>query len=419
MIRVLVLLLSVLSLDAWATINAASFQRTILPCGNGDGDRKSEFPSGICTPQVAYTADFESGAILAAGVKGGFALQTTLSTQSGCEYTPVTSGGAATTDTTYDTHVVAGASNSIGADTNVAARGGSYFLFQSLVYSRDYRGINGDPSCTGTTTDKPRNKIYGEYTQTTGAADTERWEGFSIYLPSDMKHETCCTGTDNRKEIEMFNIDFGDNSRQIATLSYFVLDGSTSDFVLKVWTSSKSIDDTGVRKVLEGTPCDPVIEVCQVYYKLGDVVDDEDLGRWTDFVIRWRANPYPSGLTCNPATGDSSGTGTCTLLSSALDHSFTGGNGILQVWKASGTASPNRTMTLVLDITGPVGLVPSSTDVIAHNPKGVYKHGWKKVPTTAFTTDIDIGFDEWRYGAASADSTEYSDVHPGGQAQPP
>jgi hypothetical protein len=146
-------------------------------------------------------------------------------------------------------------------------------------------------------------------------------------------------------------------------------------------------------------------------------VDDGDIGRWTDFVFRIRINPYAAGVTCNPSTGVGTG---CTAITGAINQSFTGGNGILQVWKSSGTASPNRTMSLELDLTSTgVGLVPTEDIDYRYYQISLrqYKYGWKTY-TTDVTGPVHIGFDEFRFGAAVEHSTGYSDVHPTQQAQP-
>jgi hypothetical protein len=422
------LFLLMLSMPAWAVINAASFQRTIEVCGDGSGYRKAQYPDGICSPpDVYWTTDFETGALGASTALGGMGLKTLAISQTNCDFTSVSSGGAGPASG-LDARVVDEASNTVGADTNVAARVGTYFFKSSIDIADEYEQLNTTGStCTdgynGNPDDKPRVILFS--TQNTVDWDEEVWLGFSVYLPSNLEHETGYTGTDSRMEVEFVSI-VEDSSRQVFELDWHVYDGTTSDWVARVWTSSASISNTSPVKATSSAArpqtslpagCNPVTQVCHSYFKLGDVVTDSDLGRWTDFVIRFRANPYPSGLTCNPATGAMSGSGTCTTLANAQNESFVGGNGILQIWKATGTATPNRDMTLVLDLTDDaVGLVPNTLGQIDVVPR-TYKHSWKK-NTSNVVGPVEWGLDEWRWGKAVTHGTGYSDVHPTGQAQP-
>lgn len=407
------LLLGVLSLDAWATINAVSFQRIIAVCGDGSGYRKAQYPDGVCSPpDVYWTTDFEDGVLDSKSVVGGWGLQTLErnQAQTTCEYTTINDGVGTGPSADLESRVVADGT-AIGADT-VDARVGAYFFKYSLTKSKLYHWINGDSTCLVSASDKPRTKMYNDELSVIDF-DTEMWLGFSIYLPTNLEHETGYTGTDQRQEAQIISV-VSDSSSSHFTMSYYVWDSPYSDWVALVETSAISTTETGGVKSTTIEGCNPASQVCKYYLKLGDVVTDQDLGRWTDFVVRFRANPYATGVTCNPSTGVGSG---CTAVSGGQNVSFTGGTGVLQIWKSTGTATP-RAMSLVLDLENePVGLVPGTTyPDISPSPR-IYKYGWKK-NTTNVTGPVEIGIDEWRMGESVLHGTGYSDVHPGGLAPP-
>lgn len=386
---------------AWATINAASFQRTVAVCGNGSGVRSTQYTDGVCSPQVYFTGDFEDGQVNAVtSVDNGFRVRTLPNTQSACEFTVVDAGGAGPSSA-LDFLVVAGGAT-LGADT-VDARAGTYFAKTGLTYSKDYSDINGAAACADVSLDKPRGALTLDYDPHAAEfePDTEVWMGVSIYLPSDYEHEIA-SSSDVRQNGLLY-INPNDTNKTFMVLSLWRNAGEAGDhWYLKLYTSATSLTESGV------TP---------ERIDLGGTIEDSDIGRWTDFVFRIRINPYAAGVTCNPSTG--AGTG-CTAVTGGRNASFTGGNGILQVWKSSGTAEPNRTMSLEVNRTSTaIGLVPSEDLSNRYQQISIrqYKYGWKK-NTTNVTGPVHIGFDEFRFGAASEHSTGYDDVHPTQQAQP-
>jgi hypothetical protein len=128
---------------------------------------------------------------------------------------------------------------------------------------------------------------------------------------------------------------------------------------------------------------------------LGSV--EPDLGKWTDFVIRLRVNPFKT--TTNPAKEG---------IQDSKDRSYEGNKGVMQLWKAEGV---NRDMILKIDkVNTPVGYVPHATRPIEVSFR-VYKYGWRNNPTTV-EGPIWVGFDEMRYGATVRHGTRYEDVLP-------
>ncbi len=83
-----------------------------------------------------------------------------------------------------------------------------------------------------------------------------------------------------------------------------------------------------------------------------------DLGKWTDFVIRFRVNPF--SVATNPAKAG---------IPDSIDQVFEGNKGIFQLWKSEGNVDGqgNRKMVLKIDkVNTPVGLVLYSIEFFPH-----------------------------------------------------
>ncbi len=172
-------------------------------------------------------------------------------------------------------------------------------------------------------------------------------------------------------------------------LETYVRSGSTANWYLQLQTNDKSAeaDHENTRKDI---------------LDLGSVVPD--LGKWTDFVIRFRANPF--SVATNPAKAG---------IPNSINQLFEGNKGVFQVWKSEGEVDDagNRKMVLKVDRTNTsIGLVPSSVRTLAFSFR-IYKYGWRRNPTTV-KGPVWVGFDEIRFGAALRDGTGYDDVLPSG-----
>jgi hypothetical protein len=173
---------------------------------------------------------------------------------------------------------------------------------------------------------------------------------------------------------------------------------------LGVWVQSPAVEAhwflriyTNDQSVLEDDNHVQVVD-------LGPV--NADIGRWTDFVVRYRWNPF--SVTTNPADKG---------ISDSKDQVYEGKKGILQLWKAEGPVGSdgNRKLALKVDkVNQPVGLVPHSTEKIRHYWR-IYKFGWLSNPTT-LTHSVWFGFDEIRQGLVNRDGTTFADVVPAGNA---
>ncbi|MGH8166852.1 MAG: hypothetical protein ACREQ1_06405, partial [Woeseiaceae bacterium] len=160
------------------------------------------------------------------------------------------------------------------------------------------------------------------------------------------------------------------------------------------WIFAQHLSDTSVK---EGEK--------KIVYDLGPVTGD--LGKWTDFVLRYRFNPFSKRTNASNFAG-------------GMNKTYEGNRGILQLWKSSGSpdARGNRRMsiTAVNLVNKPVGLVPHRTEKISWHFR-IYKYGWHNNPTDV-AGPVWVGFDEIRDGRVREDDTTFSDVHPGGLACP-
>jgi hypothetical protein len=329
---------------------------------------------------VQYTADFSTGQMQpAAENHDGLYVRTLPNSQSGSEYLSSGSGGFGPTSSS-DTKVVA--SESIGGET-VRARAGSYFARSALHYSKNYIGLNNG------TADKPRSELGVINSAHRFGYDVEAFLGFSIYVPMNFEHETGILGRAGANQLLSVKEPTA-ASRGFFVLEQYVPSGSTkARWYFRYSVNSKSTLQDG------GT-----IES----FDLGPVENDK--GKWTDFVVRFRENPF--SVDTNPATAGIAG---------AMNQLYRGNKGIMQVWKAEGPVDANGDRSMVLKVSKvgvPVGLVPHSTEERAISFR-VYKYGWKENPTTV-KGPVWFGFDEIRFGIAS-DGTGYSDVSPAGLQQ--
>ena len=318
----------------------------------------------------SFVGDFETGQIQDNGTSpDGFLVQTF----NGSTYVGVTGGGAGPSSG-YDTRVVA--SESVGGST-VTPRKGTYFARSEVSYSKDYTAYSGNGGL-----DKPRSNIAMSDPGLRTDFDDENWLGFSVFLPSNFVHDT---GTLNGAQGNQIFTNYATSTSSTQfTIQEYVPTGETeSHWILQYFTDATSTKESvGAKTTVD----------------LGPVTGD--LGKWTDFVIRYRMNPFTTATNASTVTN-------------GMNKVFEGNKGILQVWKASGAVdgNGNRTMTKVVDIVNaPVGLVPHTSNKMV-NAVRLYKYHWK-TNTTANTGTVWAGFDEIKAGRA-ADGITYNSVYPG------
>jgi hypothetical protein len=329
---------------------------------------------------VHFTGDFESGRIQSAGsARDGFFVHTLPHPQSGVASVRGTESAFGPTDA-VDTRVVP--SEVVGTET-VRPRAGQYFIRSALYFDKDYSELNAD-----TTLEKPRSKLYMTNAAHQIEFDAEGYVGFSIYIPRSFEHETGTIG--DRGTAQLFGLGtVGSASGSQIALSVYVPNGATeAHWFLDYWTGATSInEDDAARTTVDLGPVAP------------------DLGKWTDFVIRYRFNPFSQKI--NPAVAG---------IPKSKNQVYEGNKGILQIWKAEGLVDPagNRTMALKIDkINEPVGLVPDANNLLVHRWR-IYKYGWQRNPTSV-RGPVWVGFDEIRQGLVERDNTGYADVNPSGR----
>jgi hypothetical protein len=335
--------------------------------------------AAAAAPKVAYTGDFETGQIQPAdSTHDGFYIKTLPNPQLGSEILVSGKGGFGPSSAS-DTRVVS--SEPVGGEV-VRPRKGNFFARSALYYDKDYRNVNNG------VLDKPRSFLNITNPKYNFSFDTEVYIGLSIYTPLNYENETGSTG--DLGYLMLLSVNADDTTRSIFTLRHIVAAGQTqAHWDLRLYTDATSVQES------TATLND---------INLGSVTPD--IGKWTDFVIRLRANPF--AVATNPAVAG---------IPNSMNKLYEGNKGILQIWKSEGSvdADGNRKMVLKVDkVNTPVGLVPGTTDAIQISPR-VYKGGWKKHPTSV-TGPVWFGFDEVRYGQAVRDGTGFDDVNPAGVA---
>jgi hypothetical protein len=258
----------------------------------------------------------------------------------------------------------------------VKPRRGNYFIRSAIYFEKSYDGFLGN-----STKNKPRTSISAKRDGDNFDYDVEGFTGFSIYLPQNLEHELGKKGEQGKNML--MNIS-APGAAEFFTLSYWVPEGKNeAHWWIRLNHSTKSTD----RDQTENIDLGPV---------------STDKGKWTDFVIRWRSNPF--SVDTNPYKAG---------VPNGKDQLYRGNRGIFQLWKAEGPgdSAGNRRMALKVDkVNTPVGLVPHKSWKLGHEWRQ-YKHGWHQQPTTV-KGPVWIGFDEMRFGLVERDGTTYTDVHP-------
>jgi hypothetical protein len=320
---------------------------------------------------VNFTGSFESGKILANwSSTDGFFMHTVPIEQIGSLSVASNQGGFGP-DTKLDTRVVS--SDVVGGDI-VQPRSGKFFVRSALYFEKSYIELNSGLN-------KPRSKIYPNHENHKYDFDVEGYLGFSIYLPRNFEHETGVT--DSRGSVQLYQGMTASAAYTPWALRIYVPGGNVAHWIPYLNVNDRSVKSGGKRE-----------------FDLGPVTDD--LGKWTDFIVRYRMNPFST--TTNPAKSG---------IAMSKDQVYEGNKGIFQMWKSVGDADEygNRKMQLVIDLENqPVGIVPHATERIKHLFR-VYKYGWHNNPTTV-KGPVWVGFDEIRDGRVIANGTQYSDVHP-------
>ncbi len=340
----------------------------------------------VVTQNVAYgkegvsiKAGFESGQIQPKTERvDGFWVTTLPENQSGSASIRTGAGGG-DANSGWDLRVVK--SETVGGQL-VKPRNGRYFARFLIDKSKNYKELNDGLN-------KPRNQLHALADRTAFDFDTEVWLGVSIFVPVGHEDETL---NDARGGITLV----GTNTDSSATFFSLRIQTSTNDNKSH-WVIRSHTDDSSVEDSVES----------KTFTDLGSV--RPDIGKWTDFVFRVRANPFT--VDTNPAK---------KKIPNSKNRLYLANRGILQVWKSVGQvdSSGNRNMKLKMNIlNSPVGLVPGTTNgkSLFSTSLRTYKAQWQ-THNSSVKGPIWLGFDEYRAGQAIRDGVGYSDVHPAGRA---
>lgn len=333
----------------------------------------------VADSRVKFTGNFETGEVQPKrDSHDGFFVKTLPNPQSKVSEVSITSGGAGPRSG-LDTRVVAtdAVDNQI-----VRPRSGRYFLRSAIYRDKDYSEFKGNGG-----KNKPRSSIginahKFDY-------DTEGYLGFSIFVPKKFENETGRKGEQGKSMVLTVG---APGAETFYNLNIWVPPaGSEAHWYLRLQLNPHSVKETHPATRIENID-------------LGSVRPDR--GMWTDFVVRFRSNPFSRDT--NPARQGING---------AQDKRFQGNKGILQVWKAEGSPdrAGNRSMVLKVNkVNTPVGLVPHKRWKLDTSFR-IYKHGWHHQPTSV-RGPVWLGFDEIRLGLTGRDGTRFEDVHPTGRS---
>jgi len=328
---------------------------------------------------VHMSAGFETGQFQpASGQVDAFFVATLPNPQKGNEVISTGKGGGAASSN-WDMRVVR--QMSLGQTVN--PRRGKYFARSMIYRGKNYTRLNDGLR-------KPRNAMSLQAVEHRYDFDDEGWMGVSVFVPRDFENENVEVGSVGSIEVIVSNTD---SSAYFFNINIYVPAGeSEAHWVLQYVVNDKSVKGVpgGRRNVV-----------------LGPVKSDR--GKWTDFVIRYRSNPFSVGT--NPAKKGISG---------ANNKFYKGNKGILQIWKSQGSVLANGDRKMVRKFSienAPVGQVPGTVQgkSLLHFGLRVYKYNWQR-EATSVVGPIWLGFDEFRFGQVARDGTSYSDVHPSGLA---
>jgi hypothetical protein len=286
----------------------------------------------------------------------------------------VTTGGLGPTSS--ELCHVEDSTNNMGGDSDILARNGSYFFRCEIRYNLPYE-VWGE----GNPKNKPRYGLSPPHT-THFDWNEEVWIGFSIYVPSDMEVEDLSAISKHWYGNMVFTIVGHSASMDHLQLRIQSVNG------VNHWVFEDTLNQLGVTQ-----------DGIETFTDAGAIPQ----GEWTDFVIRYRGNPFSKATNASQVTGK------------GQDRVFPANTGILQIWVG---AASDPALTLVKDVeNAPVGLVPQVGASLRMTFRN-YKYGWHHNATTMHRP-IVTGWDDIRFGKKERDGTGYSDVHPDGDSMPP
>jgi hypothetical protein len=362
--------------------------------------------AGAIKPIVRHYADFETGLLTANGAKdsagrllpdAGYKM-TLPDPQSGFDSIKTGNAGFGP-DTKADMKVVSSfkePDTKRGVGKLVYPRRGQYFLMQKLVREKNYEILNcsGDMPQSECTLDKPRVHFDWGNDSYRFESGKEFWVGFSLYVPSNMEVDTGGSGSEQRRASHLIvNTRPSSTFFSISTQAYTKTSAEMSYVLSYQVDATQAVETSSMKK----------IDV-----DLGHV----NRGKWTDFVVRAKQNPFTVATNPKRDLG----------ITDAVDKTFPANDGVLQIWMRN--QSTGR-MELKFNLSGkPVGLVPNMIEGGTHISWRIYKFSWKYyysqggAPSASnIFSPYMIGWDELSFGLRE-NGTGYQDVHPMHEGQP-
>lgn len=405
MIRLILTLALLLALPAQATINAASFQRTVLV--SPDGKRHSSHPAGDYDPSppervVRYAGTFE----------GAFGGNTTNKTPDGGFVKALSAAGAdaCTGSATTLANYIANSGYLVRVEdqetingSTISPRSGGGFMYQALDSTLSYAG------CPSGGVNSPRVSLSLTQAQfkATLPYDTTILQGFSFFIPQETEAENCGT---NNLDYRMMWIQEGLNEQGRASSGNWAIGYATkTDGDIHPQFLAKIHVDPSKYYALEGEG---------YYVWLGDV--ENDRGYWVDFVIRFRVNPYAAdgrGIFQVWRTNPSNRSGPLKLVYNlATDTAYPVGGGTVTnaAWLANNSSSH-----MPADLRDQFGMAYALGNVGMEIDYRLYKFAWapekncKPYPNGSTITSrfLGFGFDDI-YIAHESDGADCTDVTP-------
>jgi hypothetical protein len=309
-----------------------------------------------------------------------------------------------------------------GSASFVSPRQGTTFFRQTLWRDKDYKPMNNESD------DKPRIHLNTSWYvpfdgQSSDAKNTLRYNreyyiGFSIYLPENFEVDR----TGKRTQVIQCQPKTWSITYRLQIVGNRAIPGVGSDYGDR-WSIGYTRN--------EGHMEDFYTPAVTHNFDLGSIYDD--LGKWTDFVIRYRHNPNmgPDDLDCSPISRRITGN---AVTAYGADIILPPNEGIFQVWKTSGPVDINGNREFFgpyCDVTNSgVGCVPDGSfkrddeDFTRPSPDGawtsyrIYPGSWKRDPVSTNYGPRYVGWDEIRHGEVIRDGTTFESVNPGGLVQP-
>lgn len=239
---------------------------------------------------------------------------------------PLTSLSGTIAVTTSDTVVING-----GTPEEITPRAGNYFLRIELPMDIEYGPNNGDYTCLDPIKDRVRGSLSFSNPTYRGFFDVEYWMGYSMFIPTDWEIDQATpNGNLNARTVQIFELGTDSASTNMEM-------GITTPLSTSTESSYKFRYNVNATNSSEANGVETYIDSLE-----------HDRGVWTDWVIRFRWNPF---LETTVVADNVS-----LFRGRTIGGTYEGNKGIVEIWKEVGAS---RTFTKVFSrVNQPVGVIP-------------------------------------------------------------